>query len=278
MGLATAEHPILRGIVDTPFRDIYRPSLALPGQASGRDASPFRRLCSEVRRRRRLRPVAAQPKSPAAQGEASLRTRCARHERALAATVESAKRAGRIACIQARNCSLFGRIVTLSSALGLSRARISAGLASGAGSLILLTVWLVAIRGTFSLADVVLLYLIPVVIAAVVGGLWAALPGAIAADLVVNFFFVPPYYTLIVGNAEHVIVLLTYVLVALAVSLAVDFAARQRAQATRRETEARLLARANKAPLGEGSLPELLNDQGHFWNDRCRSAGERGDW
>ena len=159
-----------------------------------------------------------------------------------------------------RNCSLFGGIVTLSSALGLSRARIWAGLAGGAGSLILLTVWLVAIRGTFSLADVVLLYLIPVVIAAVVGGLWAALPGAIAADLVVNFFFVPPYYTLIVGSAEHVIVLLTYVLVALAVSLAVDFAARQRAQVTRRETEARLLARANKAPLGEGSLPELLND------------------
>jgi K+-sensing histidine kinase KdpD len=124
----------------------------------------------------------------------------------------------------------------------------------------LLTVGLVAIRGTFSLADVVLLYLIPVIIAAVVGGLWAALPGAIAADLVVNFFFVPPYYTLIVGSAEHVIVLLTYVLVALAVSLAVDFAARQRSQATRRETEARLLARANKAPLGEGSLPELLND------------------
>ena len=178
----------------------------------------------------------------------------------LAATVESAKRAGKTACTQARNCSLFGRIVTLSSALGLSRARIWAGLAGGAGSLILLTVWLVAIRGTFSLADVVLLYLIPVVIAAVVGGLWAALPGAIAADLVVNFFFVPPYYTLIVGSAEHVIVLLTYVLVALAVSLAVDFAARQRAQATRRETEAGLLARANTAPLGEGSLPELLND------------------
>lgn len=150
--------------------------------------------------------------------------------------------------------------MTSSSALGLSRSRIWAGLAGGAGSLILLTVGLVAIRGTFSLADVVLLYLIPVVIAAVVGGLWAALPGAIAADLVVNFFFVPPYYTLIVGSAEHVIVLLTYVLVALAVSLAVDFAARQRAHATRRETEARLLARANKAPLGEGSLPELLND------------------
>ena len=55
-----------------------------------------------------------------------------------------------------------------------------------------------------------------------VGGMWAALPAALAADLVVNFFFVPPYYTLIVGNLEHVIVLISYVLVALAISLAVD--------------------------------------------------------
>ena len=41
MGLATSEHPILRGIVDAPFRDIYRPSLSLPGRASGRDALTF---------------------------------------------------------------------------------------------------------------------------------------------------------------------------------------------------------------------------------------------
>ena len=112
----------------------------------------------------------------------------------------------------------------------------------------------------FSLADIVLLYLIPVVLAAVIGGLWAALPAALAADLAVNFFFVPPYYTLIVGNAEHVIVLLTYVLIALVISLAVDFAARQRAQTARRETEARLLARANTAPVGEASLTDLLDD------------------
>jgi K+-sensing histidine kinase KdpD len=85
---------------------------------------------------------------------------------------------------------------------------------------------------------VVLLYLIPVVLAAGVGGLWAALPAALVADVVVNFFFVPPYNTLIVGNLEHVVVLLIYVLVALAISLAVDFAARQRAPAAKREVEA----------------------------------------
>jgi K+-sensing histidine kinase KdpD len=150
--------------------------------------------------------------------------------------------------------------VSPSRSTGVSRRRIWAGLGGGVASLILITIPLVAFRGALSLADVVLLYLIPVVVAAVVGGLWAALPAALAADLVVNFFFIPPYYTLVVGNLEHAIVLLTYVLVALAISLAVDFAARQRAQAAKREVEARLLSRASTAPLGEGSLSGLLDD------------------
>lgn len=79
-----------------------------------------------------------------------------------------------------------------SRSMGMSRRRIWAGLGCGAVSLILITVALVATRGTLSLADVVLLYLLPVVVAAVVGGLWAALPAALATDLVVNFFFIPP--------------------------------------------------------------------------------------
>jgi K+-sensing histidine kinase KdpD len=150
--------------------------------------------------------------------------------------------------------------VSSSRSTGVSRRRIWAGLGSGAVSLALVTLALVAFRGALSLAAVLLLYLIPVAVAAVVGGLWAALPAALVADLVVNFFFVPPYYTLFVGNLEHVIVLLNYVLIALAISFAVDVAARQRARAAKREVEAHLLSRASTAPLGEGSLPGLLND------------------
>jgi K+-sensing histidine kinase KdpD len=88
-------------------------------------------------------------------------------------------------------------------------------------------------------------------------GLWAA--GVIAADLVVNFFFVPPYYTLIVGSAEHVIVLLTYVLVALACQPRRRLCGTTASAGDQAGDQARLVARANKAPLGEGSLPELLN-------------------
>ena len=97
-------------------------------------------------------------------------------------------------------------------------------------------------------------------IAAAVGGLWPALLVAIAADLLVNFFFIPPYHTLLVEDPQHVIVLVIYVLVAASVSIAVDVAARQRATAARRDTEARLLAKASASPVAEDSLTRLLTD------------------
>jgi two-component system sensor histidine kinase KdpD len=55
-----------------------------------------------------------------------------------------------------------------------------------------------------------------------------------------------------------VIVLVVYVLVATAVSLGVDLAARHRAQAARREVEASLLAGASTEPVAEQSLARLL--------------------
>jgi two-component system sensor histidine kinase KdpD len=77
---------------------------------------------------------------------------------------------------------------------------------------------------------------------------------------VVNFFFVPPYHTLLVASPEHVTVLVVYVLVAASVSVAVDLAARDRARAARRDTEVRLLANASAAPVADDSLSTLLTE------------------
>ena len=101
---------------------------------------------------------------------------------------------------------------------------------------------------------------IPVVAAGGIGGIWAGLPAAIGADLLVNFFFVPPYHTLLADRREHVIVLVVYILVATSVSFAIDLAARQRARAARRETEARLLATATAIPVTENTLTTLLGE------------------
>jgi K+-sensing histidine kinase KdpD len=142
---------------------------------------------------------------------------------------------------------------------GVSTRRAWTGLAIGAVGLAGLTAVLAPASSPVSLASVTLLYLIPVVAAAAIGGVWPAMTAAVVADLLVNFFFVPPYHTLVVESRDHVVVLVVYVLVAAAVSLAVELAASQQARAARREVEANLLARVTAEPVVEQSLSRLLD-------------------
>jgi two-component system, OmpR family, sensor histidine kinase KdpD len=121
-----------------------------------------------------------------------------------------------------------------------------------------LTAVLVPHRGQLALASMVLLYLVVVVAVAVVGGLWVALAAALASDLLVNFFLVPPYHTFTVEHRDNVITLLVYVAVASTVAVAVDLAARQRAAAARNGIESDVLARITASPVGAGSLAQLL--------------------
>src|SRR5215475_12527271 len=132
------------------------------------------------------------------------------------------------------------------------------GVAVAAAGLAALTALLVPARASVSLSSVALLYLVPVVAAAVIGGVWPALVAAVGADLVVNFFFIPPYHTLVVASGQHVVVLVIYVLVASAVSLAVEVAARQRVRAARRGVAATLLGGAATEPVSAQSLTRLL--------------------
>ena len=122
-----------------------------------------------------------------------------------------------------------------------------------------LTAALVPARGSLAVASVALLYLVPVVAVAVLGGIWPALGTAVAADLLVNFFFVPPLHTFTVERRDNVIALVVYLLVAASVAAAVDVAARQRERAARRDAEVALLARFAAEPVAEPSLAHLLD-------------------
>jgi two-component system sensor histidine kinase KdpD len=93
---------------------------------------------------------------------------------------------------------------------------------------------------------------------AAVGGVWPGLAAAAASDLLLNWFFVPPFHTLSVERRDNLIALLVYVLVAVTVSVAVDLAARQRAAAARSGIEAQLLARITATPAADQSLERLL--------------------
>jgi two-component system sensor histidine kinase KdpD len=122
--------------------------------------------------------------------------------------------------------------------------------AAAVGGLAALVALLLPVRDRLSLAAVTLLFLVPVLGAAVGGGLWPALGTAVVAELLVNFFFVPPFHTLRVATADNVIVLIVYVLVAATVALAVDLA-------TRRAVRAQELAAVDRLRTG------LLNAVSH---------------
>jgi len=142
---------------------------------------------------------------------------------------------------------------------GLTVRRRLAGLGVGAAGCMLLTAVLVATRGTFSLASEMLLYLTLVVLVALVGGVYPAVLTAVAASLLLNWFFTPPLYTFDIAVFDNALALVVFVVVAAAVSSVVDLAARRTAQAARSRAESELLSTVAGSVLrGEQALPALL--------------------
>jgi two-component system sensor histidine kinase KdpD len=127
---------------------------------------------------------------------------------------------------------------------GLRRIALGAGVAAGA--LAVGTVALVPVRAELSLPTVVLVYLVPVLLAAATGGLRPAIGTAIAADLLVNWFFVPPYRTLAVDTRDNLVALVVYLLVAAAAGIAVDATAARAVENRRLAVEADELAQIDR--------------------------------
>jgi K+-sensing histidine kinase KdpD len=120
------------------------------------------------------------------------------------------------------------------------------------------TTVLVRLREDVSLESVLLLYLLAVVLVAVVGGVLPGVVAAIVSVLLANYFFTPPYHTLIVEQRDSVVALIVFVLVALTVSVTVDLAARRRVAAVRSRMEAQMLADLTARPVTERSLHDVL--------------------
>jgi two-component system sensor histidine kinase KdpD len=122
-----------------------------------------------------------------------------------------------------------------------------------------LTSLLAQLRGQVGLASTLLLFVTFTVIVALVGGLGPALCAAIVGNLLTNWFFTPPYYTLTIANFEHVLALVLSVVVAVAVSFVVDLAERRRRWAVAEAAEAAVLSRLSTTVLrGQDTLPDLL--------------------
>ena len=109
------------------------------------------------------------------------------------------------------------------------RRRLIGALLAVAG-LPLLTALLVPLRAELELPSVMLLYLLLVVAVAATGGLAPGLAAAVGAFLLVNWFFIPPFNTFSIGEAEDVLALFVFLAVGAIVSSFVALAARRAAE------------------------------------------------
>jgi len=123
----------------------------------------------------------------------------------------------------------------------------------------LLTFVLSRVRGELNLPSDILLYLAVVILVALIGGLWPALVAAIAASLLLNFYFTPPLHTFTISDRNNSLALLVFVAVGTLVSALVERVVRRTTEASRASAEAAVLAGLAGGILrGETSLPEIL--------------------
>jgi len=122
----------------------------------------------------------------------------------------------------------------------------------------LLTVVLAAGRAHLNLADDLLVYLVAVVTITVLGGFWPAVLAAIAASLLLNWYFTVPIHTFTIQQPRELLALLLFVTVAVAVSSVVHLAARRAVQAARAREEAASLLELAQTVLGGADSPAAV--------------------
>jgi two-component system, OmpR family, sensor histidine kinase KdpD len=145
--------------------------------------------------------------------------------------------------------------------LGLSRRRQLLGLGIAAVALPLLTLLLQQTNGFLTLDGQVLIYLLAVVGIALAGGVLVGVASAIAAALLINFYFVDPLHTLNVSDPDQVLSLFVFVAVAAIVSIAVEVATRRYRLAERARQESETLSALSEADLSEeGTLHDVLGE------------------
>ena len=133
-----------------------------------------------------------------------------------------------------------------------------AGVLLAAVLLPLLTVVLAAGRAHLNLADDLLVYLVAVVTITVLGGFWPAVLAAIAASLLLNWYFTVPIHTFTIQQPRELLALLLFVTVAVAVSSVVHLAARRAVQAARAREEAASLLELAQTVLGGADSPAAV--------------------
>jgi two-component system sensor histidine kinase KdpD len=143
---------------------------------------------------------------------------------------------------------------------GVGPRRRIAGLLLAAVLLPAITLAGTQLREHLSFATDVPVYLLVVVVTSVVGGLIPAALSAVAASLLLNYYFVEPLHTFTIDATANVVALLVFLLIAVLVSAVVDLAARRSREAAAARGEAQKLSTfAHSLVRGEQALTVLLD-------------------
>jgi two-component system sensor histidine kinase KdpD len=143
---------------------------------------------------------------------------------------------------------------------GISVRRQLAGAGIAVAGLPILTVVLSALGDRLNLSDNLLIYLVAVVAVTVVGGFWPGVIAAVAACLLLNWFFTAPFHTFTIAEPRNLLALVLFVTVAVAVSSVVHLAARRAADASRSSKETSSLLGLAQTVLGGADTPTDVLD------------------
>lgn len=114
-----------------------------------------------------------------------------------------------------------------------------------------LTVVLTQFSGHIDLTADMLLFVLAVSVIAAIGGLGPALVSAVAASLLVNYYFTPPIHTFTINELTNAVSVVVFIAVASLVSALVSSANRRALDAERARAEAESLASVSSWIIGE---------------------------
>ncbi|MEO6349305.1 MAG: ATP-binding protein, partial [Candidatus Limnocylindrales bacterium] len=115
------------------------------------------------------------------------------------------------------------------------------------------------LRSSIDLSTEILLVLVFVLAIAAIGGRFVGAAAAVVASLLLNWFFVVPYHTLIIAEADHVISLVVFIAVAVTVGALVDTVSRRSLEARRARLEAEALVRSTTSLAADPEpIPRLV--------------------
>ncbi len=137
--------------------------------------------------------------------------------------------------------------------------RAPAGLATVTAVMAVLTVCLAPTLGEDHILEIALIYLLFTLVAAGIWGYRVGLTAAVAADLLVNFFFVPPIHTLTVQEPSNVAALALFLTVALVGALMLSLLRTQAVVAEARRAQSDILLSLSRELAQADSADDAMN-------------------